>query len=56
MQLRGIIGTDCENVGSCESVTATVDVGAWPGPVVFDDTGESAFLLHYKSNDISWLE
>lgn len=51
-----IIGTDCEQVGSCESVAATVDVGAWPGRVVFDDTGESAFLLHYKSNNISWLE
>ncbi|HUU01282.1 MAG TPA: IPT/TIG domain-containing protein [Myxococcota bacterium] len=51
-----IIGTDCENVGSCESVVATIDVDAWPGPVVFDDTGETAFLLHYKSNDISWLE
>jgi LVIVD repeat-containing protein len=51
-----VIDTDCHPVGQCEAVVATIEVDAWPGPIVFDDTGETAYVLHFTSSDISWIE
>jgi DNA-binding beta-propeller fold protein YncE len=51
-----VIQTDCMPVGQCENVESTIDLDAWPGPVVFDDTGRAAYVLHFQSSDISWIE
>ncbi|MBW1808616.1 MAG: hypothetical protein JRJ87_10515 [Deltaproteobacteria bacterium] len=51
-----VIDTDCHPVGQCEAVVATIEVDTWPGPVVFDDSGATAYVLHFLSSDISWID